>query len=759
MTGFGSSLYTDVGQVVLANPHLNFYQLRPSLTLEVMPLVINATAIGTAAGRWHGVGVQETYQVGDSVLFVWKKDAFKDQKVNQAIIIGKCSVDYSFKKRSLQTLFTEGLNLWNSGIYDVHGTQLQRTPFPYDYNSNGFAGLFAGDWSVHGKQSGLLIGDDTIGFKAGQVSVIADAVSRRLEENSLLRTVNTIGSSEDICIYNRSLVYISRYAGNPLDAYGNGMTETPYEVRKAEEDWTPVYRLEHAFGDALYGEEHNMYTTDGVLLGGDRFRYDGLREFSSKSGISLERNFDLRRFRYIGRRFEAEDATQDISPTPENPQLPLLSSELWDQGDIADPMAFLYEPVPEGHAEKTPAYTELFEDDLGVHYAAPGKSHIRQLPSGGISIMDAWGSELRMEGGNIQLSAANNFIQVIGRDSVQLISGVKSVAASKGVQIASAEGSIKMYGKRSMQVSSDEELTLEGVNTVVTGKESAVFIGDSLQFVSKNAEQKKLTGGKGIQFLADGSTISFSGNSVLMAGESSATVIGGQSAIALTGTSAVLGSSQLQVTGQLLVKAGSFNVSVPDIQNEKLKTVTIPGGGTSSFVCDGFAIVNGVLKCNDQLGVVGNISAYSVSAVSHTSNGGLFKAIRQKKSAVPGSITSRVTSAAQRAASSLQAMFRYIKSSVLQKLRFRFGLSAPGSVMVKEPLFSYSSTGTVRVTAPVTVDGDSKRTYIYPGEEFWTKNGMSVYQEPSMVVTDPSGTYESQGAVNLRLSPSTAKDE
>ena len=195
------SLYTDVGQIVLANPHLNFYQLRPSLSISNVPRLINATSLGTMAGRWKGVGTQDSYQVGDSVLYVWIQDTIHDQLANQAFILGKCSPDHTFTATSLNTMFN-GLNIWNCGLYDVQLTQLQRTPYMYDFNSNGFGDIFAGDWSVHGKQTGILVSDEYMGMRSGMASIKLDAFSRRIAETSLLRSVNTIGSEEDVKLYN-----------------------------------------------------------------------------------------------------------------------------------------------------------------------------------------------------------------------------------------------------------------------------------------------------------------------------------------------------------------------------------------------------------------------------------------------------------------------------------------------------------------------------------------------------------------------------
>ena len=284
------SLYTDVGQIVLANPHLNFYQLRPSLSISNVPRLINATSLGTMAGRWKGVGVQDSYQVGDSVLYVWIQDTIHDQLANQAFILGKCSPDHTFTATSLNTMFN-GLNIWNCGLYDVQLTQLQRTPYMYDFNSNGFGDIFAGDWSVHGKQTGILVSDEYMGMRSGMASIKLDAFSRRIAETSLLRSVNTIGSEEDVKLYNDKIVLMSRFAGKVKDAYGGFIADNPFAAASTntgqEDEKKPVFQIQNTISDSLYAQEENIVADEDKTLASDQQRFDGIRTISSKNHSSF----------------------------------------------------------------------------------------------------------------------------------------------------------------------------------------------------------------------------------------------------------------------------------------------------------------------------------------------------------------------------------------------------------------------------------------------------------------------------------------
>lgn len=753
------SLYTDVGQIVLANPHLNFYQLRPSLSISNVPRLINATSLGTMAGRWKGVGTQDSYQVGDSVLYVWVQDAIHDQLANQAFILGKCSPDHTFATTSLNTMFN-GLNIWNCGLYDVQLTQLQRTPYMYDFNSNGFGDIFAGDWSVHGKQTGILVSDEYMGMRSGMASIKLDAFSRRIAETSLLRSVNTIGSEEDVRLYNDKIVLMSRFAGKVKDAYGSFITDNPFAATSTntgqEDEKKPVFQIQNTISDSLYAQEENIVADEDKTLASDQRRFDGIRTISSKTGLSIERDFDLNRYRYEGRRIEFEQL-EEAERTVDDPQAVLEKSEKWKKRK-QEPAKFLYTPVSAADPEDVKTPESVFTDELGEHYAATGKAHIRLLPTGGISIMDAWGSEILLEGGNVQISAANNLIRLVGRDEVGIVSGVWSTSAVTGVELGASNGSASMFGKTAAGVASEGTTTLEGNKLYSYGHAAAVTSGSALQFISRLEGASNNSNGAGIQFFAEESNITASAGQILMSADTSFTARGNTAAVSLFQTSAVVGAARTQLTGGLLIKNGSFDVSVPDANKEKPDTITI-GGGTSYIACDGYAIINDTIKGNSGAVIVGALTANSVSAYRRNSDGGVFRARSQSSSRLPGSFASSVTNLTKNIATAVGKTYNNIKNSVIRQLRFGFKLSSTGSVCVNEPKFSSMSSGTISITPVSAVDGSNNTTYIYPGESFWMKDGMFSYTERSVIMKSPEDTAEKKrtGAVNIKVSPPTAK--
>ena len=194
---YAPALSLDTGIVVLANPVLNWYQIRPSITLEEYPQFIDATVLGGQSFSVAGVQQQPTYQVGERVLYVWLTDTLQQQCIAQAVILGKLDVAQAFRSNTLQSMFHNGLNYRNTEFYDTHRIQYDRASYIRDFSNSGPIDIWSGDWSIHGKQTGLLLSDDYTGLRAGQVAILLNGLDRRLEETSLLRTVNTIGSIED----------------------------------------------------------------------------------------------------------------------------------------------------------------------------------------------------------------------------------------------------------------------------------------------------------------------------------------------------------------------------------------------------------------------------------------------------------------------------------------------------------------------------------------------------------------------------------
>lgn len=738
----------DVGQVILANPFTNFYQIRPALTFDSAPKVLDATAMGGLAGRRGGVSVQETFQVGDSVIYTYKKDDLNDQTFGQVTIIGKCSPFYTFSSKDMNRMAGSGVDSINSKFYYVPEEQLQRTFWPHDNNATGFLDLMGGDWAVYGQQSGILVSDGSIGIRSGQVSFVLDALGRSLTESSLLRNINTIGSEESISIYDSALIYTSKYAGKIKDAAYGGLFEEGNTIIVANEKVPPKYPIQSTLSDALYASEENIVVGLDQIVASDQKRFDGVRTISTAMGLSMERDSYLSRYQYGGRRFEHDDKVNLDNREVTDPQKALEKSEIWTKGEHAQEAPdFQYTPVPKDKPEVLKEAVDVFEDDLGKHRAAPGQAHIRLLPSGGISLRDAWGSEILMEGGNIQISASNNLIKFVGRDDVNIVTGVSTTNAD-AIQMGAATHSVDIYGKMGTKIGSGGRTTLEGMDLFLFGQNSSVNTSPLIQMTSKSLDDRG--SGAGIQMFSEEAPIAVVGNSLLLRGESGVVACGGNSAISVSGSNAVIGASNTQVIGALSVTKGSFSVTVPSEAKGSTNTVNVSGGNNILQV-EGAAIIGGMIKGNDSMSVCGNIVTDTMAAKNVNQYGGIGKTqTKQEKAKITGGkAASSVSGLTSSIANAVVSMFKQIKKEVVKKARFGFHISTQSAVTVNEPIFS-GKGGSSPMIATVAVDGDGNETYIYPGEQFWTKNGMWKYIERPIVMPEKDEEKSPAGAEGLK---------
>lgn len=728
---FSSALSVNIGQIVLANPFLNFYQLRPGLSVSSVPEIIDATAIGSLAGRTGGVSVQETFQIGDTVLYVWKRDSMNDSGLNQAIILGKCSPTYTFNPVSLNAMLGSGVTLVNGQLYDIHETQLQRVNWSHDNNSTSFIDFFGGDWAVHGQQSGILVSDLYVGTRAGQSSFILDALNRSIIESSLLRSVYTVGGEETVSLYNNQIVYAKKYSGHTEDTYAKRVEEIDLQIDAVSS--TPNYKYQTMISDAIYGREENVLGSPMVIYGSDQFRQDGIRILSSRLGISLERDPALTRWQYVGKRIET-DGNSDTGSL-QDPGSGLMGRQTWTQA-FGGASSYKYTQAdftePAAYPEKM---QDVINDRYGMRKTNPSGAHIRLLPSGGISIMDAWGSQILMEGGNIQISAANNLIRLTGRDEIGLIQGVSTTNA-KHVQIAAATGTAAIFGKVGANIGSDGTTTVEGRSLYTYGRSEAVHTAPLHQILSKATDY---AAPGGVQIYSEDAPVTVLSKALTMRGENGGVLSAGSCAVTLAGSSAVIGARAIQMTGSLLLKAESFTIDVPQATSAESKTITIDSGVTMLQV-EGHVIVDKMMKINDSVVVVDTLCAKILAAHERTQLGGVYKCNENEKTNIKEGFAKKIGAFTESVSKIVGKFYEKIKNDILTQNRFGFRIKSENAVAINEPKFSANTDNIEGFSVAVTVDGEGEQTYIYPGKRFWTKDGMYKYVERG-VVTDKTDVY------------------
>lgn len=755
---YAPALSLDTGIVVLANPVLNWYQIRPSITLEEYPQFIDATVLGGQSFSVAGVQQQPTYQVGERVLYVWLTDTLQQQCIAQAVILGKLDVAQAFRSNALQSMFHNGLNYRNTDFYDTHRIQYDRASYIRDFSNSGPIDIWSGDWSVHGKQTGLLLSDDYTGLRAGQAAILLNGLDRRLEETSLLRTVNTIGSTEDLCIVNKSLIYVSKRAGNPLDAYGNGFAESDVEVKPQDAAWTPLYRSLEQEGDILYGQELVMRAPDGKTpVSVVRRGYDGSLRHTTAFAISLEKRVDTHVFEYKGSRLERDDALQNAERNAEEPTAYLQQSpDLWEDGCIRDTWEEVYAFVDENSAQASDELIDVFEDEFGVHKTAANKSVIRQLPDGSIVLRDAWGSEIRMSHGNIQLSSANNLTTIAGRDRLDIVSGVQSIAAGRGIEFGTAEGDVLIKGHHDVKIAGgfdgDGSTTIEskGASGVLLNGNSAVYLsGKDITLISKDPASSDYMGGGSIQLLNGSGPVVLAGSQVQAYGTTGVQLVSNNTALMVSGGQIVAGCSVFQSTGNITACSGDVTAVVPNLNRGTTSTITAAKSYSPSVVVEGGVTAQTVIQCNGPIMTRDALMGDNVYARHPNDEKTLVKLRSNIQQANrPTSQSERISNSLSRISTQISTALSAIDIKSFLSRLFAFTHTSK-AYEIQEPVFSAKGSGGTAFTGVTAIDNRSNLTYIYPGEAFWTSSGMTAWTEDWLVGEPPEQTVKAVNGIKL----------
>jgi hypothetical protein len=104
-----------------------------------------------------------------------------------------------------------------------------------------------------------------------------------------------------------------------------------------------------------------------------------------------------------------------------------------------------------------PAYTVQVDDRYGLVEYYANLSHVALLPGGGISIVDGWGSEIRMTGGDIYEFAAGDLFKAAGRNVVQWAGWDAIIEGNNSVEVVANKHDVRIKAE-------DKVLVLGGNN-------------------------------------------------------------------------------------------------------------------------------------------------------------------------------------------------------------------------------------------------------------------------------------------------------
>ena len=218
------------------------------------------------------------------------------------------------------------------------------------------------------------------------------------------------------------------------------------------------------------------------------------------------------------------------------------------------------------------------------------RSLVALMPNGGVSMSDAWGSAITMEGGNIYIQPAKNLIlQPLG-DLVAKVGGNVAVAVNKEIDLSSTYGGMRVKTAHAQYLYSEHSgivLQADGpINAAGTDiDQSAAQSVSGIVLKSKNAG---ITGtGDQITFAATGNTIVsgqttqlFADNEIFLktTGKAVGNVVIEAQAIELLAKSSITGYSQGSAI-LLGVRSTAIGVKNQTFGLAKLNRLTLPVEG------------------------------------------------------------------------------------------------------------------------------------------------------------------------------------
>lgn len=361
-------------------------------------------------------------------------------------------------------------------------------------------------------------------------------------------------------------------------------------------------------------------------------------------------------------------------------------------------------------------------DPVSVNKESKISSIVDQAPDGSIVLRDAWGSEIRMFGGDIFISPARNLIKVIPGDSIEAVEGVISNSGASGINIGSALGSVDVYGKESVSL----------------GTGGAVNIVSEGTAMSLNTDGISMSSSRNINAQISGS-INVAVDRGINVSSNDLTVLGKNSVSVGTSTTIVNQSAGLIELGARSVTLNS-DVVIAEDQSEGFTlegSKCYPAHGSGTLSCTGYTTIAKGLSVNSWVKSCGQLSCSSVTVDNFNKEAvGVFKGKKPAETKLnkPPKLKAKTNSEATAPSAAkvnpkelLLGLFKNVSKAVF-------------SILPKRK----SKT---KITS-TCIEGSGKKVYIYPGEAFWTSAGKYTINTESLDRANYSIAYDKSGLSN-----------
>lgn len=628
--------YADISKNVYKVVRLNGYSNVP----------IDAVPIGMRDTPNTGVVGVATYQVGECVICIVPELDHQMDSTKLFVALILCASPTSLVGSAIASDYTMPTEV--NGFLDKFKDNRTKTSIEY-IRTYSVLDEVPGDFHLSGDNTILTVSDDAIEVTAGYASFAVSALDGSTKSKSLINSSDSLISSHKEYVVNNL----------PLDVTIRKHITDPNKISSLSIS-SPILSGDlHAQLDTQTGSKVQLITQES----------EGRSLTQVTGGLAFEQRESLGSVR-VPKYTTALNYDKDIK-----------------EADFTD--------------------MDVFKSVIGsknwVKVGADKKSTTKTgfgiLKSGGFVIRDKWGSEIRMENGDIQFTSARNTVWVSGGDVSLICSGVLSSLTHKGIDVLT-HGKLSMCADLGAIMHSGAAVSLTGKDIDIDGKHG-YRIGTPSTTIAAGEKTISLNASSDINVNAN--------SKLLLYGQTRSIVATASSVVNLDSKSIHLAATDTVVHGDLTVTNKSYRPG-------KVDTTTItPGDGTGSLYAQGSAQIVGDVCSDGKIKTAGSVYADSIHAIERKDNIGVFPSGKidkiQDLTDVKKKLDSSEKSTDNLAAEAFQHM-NTLDFSMFTKA------SDPVEFSVVSPV--YSKKGKQTINPKSAIDNAEKEGYIYPGKQVWT---------------------------------------
>jgi hypothetical protein len=588
-------------------------------------------------------------------------------------------------------------------IYD-RVNKLNQTVTNCNIKSNIPINALPGDTYIVSDNAHIVMDNLSLSVGTKTANTYYSSVTGEMIHNNMLQQDRSIWSRDNTYIIKDGILNIKQFADNPYDA---GLDMSDSELSK--------YTYTEAFGALLKG----YYKTISVPfarneenatqhLWQEYIKGNGVYRLNSATGLHFNKTSLFDELQCSGDTFKPNiDDTVKYVPYAANTK-----------------KQYIQATTSEARAQDYTKKTVQYRKDGETVDITEGEASLDFNDDGSVKITDAWGSYILLQGGNIQIHAANNIFTIADRDSICITGGVESHRASQDIQMESAEADVKIYAHGILQLGSEKTNVIS--KDIISVADNISLVSTTLQCVAEKDKPGKiiLGGVLNATSMLSNTDIHINGKAVTTTATKSIINATPSNTNILTDKGYVV-TSKMRVGGTVTVGKTSATVTVNGAQ---YTSVNSPGGDIK--VQKGALYTDKGVETSGQVRAA-NVVAQAVGAVS-SSEGRLNTVRNLNLESVAVKLESDSSLATNNNTVTVQIPFN-VEDNYTE---FMFDKESIACAYYADD--NLIPNGTPCKTISKNTKG--KDLYIYPGQAFWTQQGLVI-----TTIADGKPTTKVQG--------------